>query len=191
MRKVLGALLYAHSNGIMHRDVKPHNIAVDPRTMKVRLLDWGLAEFYFPKQRCSSHVATRMFKAPELLLDYPYHDYGIDLWALGITFAFILFGKSIIGCGDDDKDQLQNVADLVGGEAIVKYAESLGVKLESHCIDDLMLRGRKGLRQRLEKLRSVPEDAVDLLEKMLTVDHRKRINAMEALKHPFLSEDTT
>ncbi|MBA0655680.1 hypothetical protein Goklo_008138 [Gossypium klotzschianum] len=42
------ALDYCHSQGIMHRDVKPHNIMIDHELRKLRLIDWGLAEFYHP-----------------------------------------------------------------------------------------------------------------------------------------------
>jgi casein kinase II subunit alpha len=48
MFKLLQALAFSHSKGIMHRDVKPLNIIVDPRTKTLRLIDWGLADFYFP-----------------------------------------------------------------------------------------------------------------------------------------------
>ena len=42
--------------GIMHRDVKPHNIIIDPVTKEIRLIDWGLAEFYFPNQEYNVRV---------------------------------------------------------------------------------------------------------------------------------------
>jgi casein kinase II subunit alpha len=47
--------------GIMHRDVKPHNIIIDPQTKEIRLIDWGLAEFYFPNQEYNVRVLTFFF----------------------------------------------------------------------------------------------------------------------------------
>jgi casein kinase II subunit alpha len=186
--KVLKALLFANANGIMHRDIKPHNIAIDPQTWKVRLLDWGLADFYLPRQRYSSHVATRMFKPPELLIEYPYYDYSIDIWSLGVTFAIMLFGRTPVQCGENDEEQLLNVADFVGGKPIIEYAQSLNIELASATKTDLLRCRRKGIAEyveRTQKGRKVPKEAVELLEKMMTVDHRKRITAAEALKDPF------
>jgi len=49
MYKVLEAIDYAHSHGIMHRDVKPLNIVVNHEAKQLRLIDWGLADYYKPE----------------------------------------------------------------------------------------------------------------------------------------------
>jgi len=41
------------ATGVMHRDVKPHNVMIDHAQRKLRLIDWGLAEFYYPATVCA------------------------------------------------------------------------------------------------------------------------------------------
>jgi casein kinase II subunit alpha len=71
----------------MHRDVKPNNIIIDPLTKKIKLIDWGLAEFYIPENEYNVRVSTRAYKAPELLLNFRLYDYSLDVWCLGVLFA--------------------------------------------------------------------------------------------------------
>lgn len=78
---------YCHSKGIMHRDVKPQNIIVNPTKKILKLIDWGLAEFYHMGQDYNVRVASRYFKGPELLVDYNYYDYSLDIWSTGAMFA--------------------------------------------------------------------------------------------------------
>ena len=88
--EVLRALDYCHSMGIMHRDVKPHNIIIDHKRRELRLIDWGLAEFYFPNNEYNVRVASRYFKGPELLVDNMLYDYSLDIWSLGCMMAGIV-----------------------------------------------------------------------------------------------------
>lgn len=67
----------------MHRDVKPHNVMIDAKHRKLRLIDWGLAEFYHAGTEYNVRVASRYFKGPELLVNMRDYDYSLDLWSLG------------------------------------------------------------------------------------------------------------
>ncbi len=87
MYEILRALDYSHKKGIMHRDVKPHNIMIDHETRQLRLIDWGLAEFYHPGQEYNVRVASRYFKGPELLVDNQLYHYSLDVWSLGAMFS--------------------------------------------------------------------------------------------------------
>lgn len=62
MYQLLKALDFCHSRGVMHRDVKPHNVMIDPVKRELRLIDWGLAEFYHPGKEYNVRVASRYFK---------------------------------------------------------------------------------------------------------------------------------
>jgi casein kinase II subunit alpha len=85
--ELLRGLDFCHSMGIIHRDIKPRNIIVNPGTKQLRIIDWGLSEFYLPDKPYNVRVASRAYKGPELLVDYKYYDYSLDLWSVGCVFG--------------------------------------------------------------------------------------------------------
>lgn len=58
---------------------------------QLRLIDWGLAEFYHPGTEYNVRVASRYFKGPELLVDFQEYDYSLDMWSLGAMFASMVW----------------------------------------------------------------------------------------------------
>lgn len=81
------ALDFCHSRGIIHRDVKPMNIIVDHSKKVLKLIDWGLSEFYVPDKEYNVRVASRPFKGPELLVGFQKYDYSLDIWSTGCIFG--------------------------------------------------------------------------------------------------------
>ena len=65
----------------------PRNSFILIATVQLRLIDWGLAEFYHPKTEYNVRVASRYFKGPELLVDFQEYDYSLDMWSYGCMFA--------------------------------------------------------------------------------------------------------
>lgn len=59
--------------------------------IQLRLIDWGLAEFYHPGTEYNVRVASRYFKGPELLVDFQEYDYSLDMWSLGAMFASMVW----------------------------------------------------------------------------------------------------
>ena len=86
-REILKTLDYMHSQGVMHRDIKPHNILIDHPHKSLKVIDFSLAELYYPEKEYSTKVASLYYKAPELLLGNVFYDYAVDIWAAGVILA--------------------------------------------------------------------------------------------------------
>jgi len=174
--------------GIMHRDVKPHNMCIDHRARKLRLIDWGLAEFYHPNQEYNVRVASRYFKGPELLVDYQYYDYSLDMWSLGCMLASMIFKKEPFFHGHDNYDQLVRIAKVMGTDDLHDYLDKYNIELDPRFNDILGRHSRKRWERfvHTENSHLVSPEALDFLDRLLRYDHNDRLTAREAMEHPYL-----
>jgi len=187
MFQILRALDFAHRNGVMHRDVKAHNIMIDHAARKLRLIDWGLAEFYHPNKEYNVRVASRYFKGPELLCDQTDYDYSLDLWSLGCVFGGMTLRREPLFHGRDNADQLVKIARVLGTEELTAYLRKYGLRLSTELTVSIGTHAPKDFRRFVtdENRHLVVDDGLDLLRSMLRYDPAERITAREAMQHRF------
>ena len=190
MYEVLRGLDYAHSHGIMHRDIKPGNLVIDTQSRSVRIIDWGLAEFYHPYTEYNVRVATRHFKAPELLLDMTDYDYSVDMWSFGCVLAGLIFRLHPVFKGPSV--DLLRIAEIFGSEPIHAYMKKYSLKFNSSYDGifsaDTHIEG-KGLQSLINDSNRdlATAEALDLLSKLLVIDHQERLTAKQAMAHPYFA----
>jgi len=185
--ELLKALDFAHSNGIMHRDVKPHNVMIDHAKRKLRLIDWGLAEFYHSGQEYNVRVASRYFKPPELLVDLQDYDYSLDMWSLGCMFAGMIFRKEPFFHGHDNQDQLVRIAKVLGTDELMTYLDRYGINLDQHFLSIIGKHARKPWKKFIsaDNKHLTSNESLDFLDRLLRYDQQERLTAREAMEHTY------
>lgn len=178
--QVLRGLKYIHSAGIIHRDLKPSNIAVN-EDCELKILDFGLARP--TESEMTGYVATRWYRAPEIMLNWMHYNQTVDIWSVGCIMAELLTGRTLFP-GADHIDQLTKIMKLVGTPN-TDLVDKLSSQEARNYIRSLPHMKKKDFRQ---VFRGANALAVDLLERMLELDSEKRVRAVEALAHPYLAQ---
>ncbi|CCE86510.1 Piso0_005005 [Millerozyma farinosa CBS 7064] len=181
--QILCGLKYIHSADVIHRDLKPGNILVTIQgTLKI--CDFGLARGVNPKyfkQKATpitNYVATRWYRAPELMLSNRNYSKAVDLWAVGCILAE-LFGRRPLFVGKDQIEQLNEIFKVLGTPP-ADVVRKNDWKLSSPS---------KAIYKPVDFKQIYPfasDRALDLIVKLLYWDPSKRLDVNQALSHVFL-----
>ncbi|KZZ88433.1 mitogen-activated protein kinase HOG1 [Ascosphaera apis ARSEF 7405] len=177
--QILRGLKYVHSAGVVHRDLKPSNILIN-ENCDLKICDFGLARIQDPQM--TGYVSTRYYRAPEIMLTWQKYDVEVDLWSAGCIFAEMLEGKPLFP-GKDHVNQFSIITELLGTppDDVIRTICSVNTL---QFVQSLPKRERQPLAN---KFTHADPDAIDLLEKMLVFDPKKRITAAESLSHEYLA----
>ncbi|KAG0577463.1 hypothetical protein M758_5G151000 [Ceratodon purpureus] len=188
MYQLFKALKFMHSGELLHRDIKPSNLLLDSEC-QVKLADFGLArsvaqlkEDAGNAQVLTDYVATRWYRAPEILLGSTQYTFGVDMWSSGCILGELLNGKPVFP-GTSTMNQIEKILEVIGRPAPEDIA-ALQSPFAATMLENMPI-NTKPFHNVFPKASS---EALDLLKKLLHFNPYKRMTAEEALRHPYLAQ---
>ncbi|CAI5760620.1 unnamed protein product [Candida verbasci] len=183
--QLVRAMLYLHGFGISHRDIKPSNILIDPLTVRLKICDFGSAKKLELNQPSVSYICSRYYRAPELIIGCSLYTTKIDIWGLGCVIAEMFLGKPIFQ-GQFPETQLKEIAKLLGPPPNTFFFNNNPQYRGNMYTTKLFT---CSIKERFEQIFSnSPQDAIDLLMKILVYDPELRASPRRVLIHPFFNE---
>ena len=130
----------------------------------------------------TDYIATRWYRAPEVILSWKRYSTAIDVWSVGCILAELITRKPLLPASSEE-EQIQMITDLIGNpnEDLV---EQITILKNKEFIQSLPKRKPKDFQS---VFKGSNPDAIDLIRRMLTFDPSKRITIDEALEHPYMS----
>ncbi|KAG8465269.1 hypothetical protein KFE25_002576 [Diacronema lutheri] len=183
--QLLRGLKYIHSAHVLHRDLKPSNLLLNGNC-DLKVCDFGLARVAHPEENhmgfMTEYVATRWYRAPEIMLSWKEYTKAIDVWSVGCIFAELL-GRKPLFPGKDYIHQLGLITDVIGtpDDEDIDYIESEKAR---RYIRSLPYKPRIPFEMIYP---TANPNALDLLHRLLLFNPSKRVSVEGALAHPYLA----
>lgn len=181
--QLLRGLEFCHAHNVIHRDVKPENVLIDQSGM-LKLCDFGFARQMTSKGKYTDYVATRWYRAPELLVGDVSYGRPVDVWALGCMFAELSDGQPLFP-GESDLDQLCLIIQTCG-----PVPDRMVSIFEHNPLYRNVSYPHTGIVYTLqERYHRQPEDWLEFLYACLHPDPAKRLTCTELMSLPYFTRD--
>ena len=162
--KLLHAINYCHSSGVVHRDLKPDNIVFESpnnedeeeeeqenNNFNIKIIDFGLSALIDKKEKLHTILGTPYYMAPEVLKGE--YNEKCDIWSIGAIAYYLLTGSE----------------PFKGDTSNIIFAKILYVEPDYNP----------------EKFKNVSQNAIDFIKKCFVKNPDERFGSQEGLKHPW------
>merc|ERR1712188_43046 len=190
MYQLFRACKYLHAADIIHRDMKPSNILLNS-DCQMKVCDFGLARSIAslenpntgPAPVLTDYVATRWYRAPEILLGSTKYTKGVDVWSFGCILGELLAHKPLFP-GSSTMNQLERIIEFTGRPS-PEEIDAIKSPFAGTMLESIPPVAKKTLN---DLFPSGSVEALDLLRRLLQFSPSKRISAELALSHPYVSQ---
>jgi len=181
-RQLLTGIEFCHANRVIHRDLKPQNLLIDAKTLRLKIADFGLARaFSLPLPQYTHEVVTVWYRPLEILLGSKLYSIPVDLWGVGCIFAETATGSPLFA-GDSEIDTAFKIFQKLGTPTEAVWP---GVSELPDFKPTFPKWSHKGWANIRNTLAQVGPAGIELLDQLMRYCPATRISARAALQHPY------